>query len=711
MIRPYLPRFVREGDRARLRFVVNSAAQKRLSGRIKIELFDEDGKTDASKKFKVSQVSLKDVAFAVEPQKSFVHEVEITAPADLGALVVKAVASAGVVSDGEQRSIPVLPGRFHLAQSKFVTLKDKDSGSLEFPDLKSTNDPSLINEKLVVQIDAQLFYSVLSSLPYLINYPYECIEQILNRFVSTGILTSMFKKFPAIDKMAKNLSSRKTQVESFDAPDANRRMSLEETPWLNEAKGGTTSSDDLIDVLDSKIANQARKEALKKLEKSQTFLGGFPWFSGGPPSPYMTVYVLYGLSKALEFGVEVPESVIQNAWSYLHRHYVNELVKDCMSHDGCWETITFLNYVISNYPKANWGQDVFTDADRKKMLDFSFKHWKEHSPYLKGYLALTLKRSGRPSDARLVWDSVMDSAKFSKDEGTHWAREDRSWLWYNDTIETHAFALRTLMELGSDSPKRDGIVQWLFMNKKLNHWHSTRATAEVIYSLAHYLDKTNQLGVRETVNLRIGGEKPLKLDFAPEVYTGKKNQIVFDGAKVNSSLMPITVSKTTPGFMFASANWQFSTEKLPAASVGDFLSIDRKFYLRDRTKKDVVLKPLTDGQVVRVGDEVEVHLSLRSKHPVGYVHLRDPRGAGFEPVDGTSKHKWDLGLYWYEEIRDSGTNFFFESLPQGEYTFKYRLRAATAGDFKLSPATVQPMYATEFAAYSSGVRLKVVSDK
>ena len=42
----------------------------------------------------------------------------------------------------------------------------------------------------------------------------------------------------------------------------------------------------------------------------------------------------------------------------------------------------------------------------------------------------------------------MDSAKTRKDEGTFWAPEDRSWLWYNDTIETHAFALRTLMELG-----------------------------------------------------------------------------------------------------------------------------------------------------------------------------------------------------------------------------------------------------------------------
>ena len=93
-----------------------------------------------------------------------------------------------------------------------------------------------------------------------------------------------------------------------------------------------------------------------------------------------------------------------------------------------------------------------------------------------------------------------------------------------------------------------------------------------------------------------------------------------------------------------------------------------------------------------------------------YVHLRDPRGAGFEPESAQSRHRWDLGIYWYEEIRDSGTNFFFEYLPQGEYTFKYRIRAATAGTFKVAPATVQPMYAPEFAAYSSGAEISIAGE-
>ncbi len=77
----------------------------------------------------------------------------------------------------------------------------------------------------------------------------------------------------------------------------------------------------------------------------------------------------------------------------------------------------------------------------------------------------------------------------------------------------------------------------------------------------------------------------------------------------------------------------------------------------------------------------------------------------------TSRFKWDLGIGWCEEVRDSGTNFFFEQLPAGEYTFKYYLRATMAGTFKVSPATLQSMYSPEFAAYSSGAVIQVAPGK
>lgn len=697
MVRPYLPRFFREGDEAAIKVVLNNSSDKDMNGDVEFDIMDEEGKKSIAREFGLEKPKAN---FSVKAGGSTNLSFKVKVPVGARAISVKVIAKSGNISDGEIRPLPVLPGRMHLAESKFVTLKNTDKKELTFPGLVSNTDPSLVNDLFVVTLDAQLFYSVLSSVPYLVNYPYQCTEQMMNSFVATGILSSVFKDYPEVSKMAREFSNRKTQYEKWSEPDPNRKLALEEAPWLAVSRGG--QDDELISVLHPDIARNTRNKNLRMLQESQTASGGFPWFSGGPPSPYQTLYLLYGFSKAIEFQVDVPKPMIAKAWGYLHEHYIKEVVSLLMGHDVGWEFVTFLNYTLSNYPDTSWSGNVFTAAERRVMLDFSFKHWKEHSPYLKSYLAMTLKREKRVDHAKLVWDSVMDSAKVSDEEGTHWAQEDRTWLWYNDTIETHAMALRTGSELNSKRETLDGMVHWLFLNKKLNHWKSTRGTAEVLYSLTHYLKKTKQLGVKEKINVKMDSET-YKFDFDPDKYTGKKNQIVKTATEVSPKLLPVTVEKSTPGLAFASATWHYSTEKLPKEAVGDFFKVSRKFFKR----ADAKLTPIKDGDSVEVGDEVEVQISLTSKHMAEYVHLRDPRAAGFEPVDGTSKHKWDLGIYWYEEIRDSGTNFFFERLPQGQYTFKYRVRASTAGKFRAGPATIQPLYAPEFVGFSEGHELLI----
>lgn len=706
MVRPYLPRFLREADEAFLEVVVNNAGETPLSGDLVFDIIDPETETSVADQFGLTANQLK-VQFSAEAQKSDRKRFKVKAPSKLIPVAFKVTAKAGDFSDGELRPLPVLPGRVHLAQSRFTTLKGPTKKTLKFADLAKDDDPSRIDEQLVVTLDAQLFYGVLGALPYLVNYPYECVEQTLNRFVSTGILSSLYSQYPGVAKMAKKLSARDTAKERWDAPDPNRKLTLEETPWLQASRGGPEKN--FEKVLDPRIANATRKAALAKLKKAQTSLGGFPWWSGGRPSPYMTLYLLHGFSKALEFEVQVPKNMVQRAWRYMKRHYLDRHLKDYIARDCCWEFITTINYVVSNYPDASWTGGAISEADKKTMLDFSFKHWKQHSPLLKGYLALTLHRAGRTADARLVWASVLDSAKEAPDEGTFWAPEDRSWLWYNDRIETHAFALKVTMEIEPKWSKMDGLVLWLFINKKLNHWKSTRATAEVIYSLAHYLKKTGTLGIREETEVLIG-ERKTDFVFEPDEFSGKKNQIVVKGPDIKPKQdSTITIHNKTKGFQLASATWHFSTEKMPAEAHGDFLKVTRTFYKREKAGREATLTPLAEGTPINVGDEVEVHLSLRSKHALEYVHLRDPRGAGFEPVSLRSQHKYDLGVRWFEEVRDSATNFFFEALPKGEYTFKYRLRAATAGTFKVGPATIQPMYAPEFTAYSAGHVLGVKS--
>jgi hypothetical protein len=457
MVRPYLPRFLREGDRVEIKVVVNNAGDAELAGLFDLALEDPDTGENVLGDFGLLPESVSGRPFRVSAGGSETLAFMLTVPARLGAVAVRAEASAGDWSDGELRSLPLLPGRMHLIQSRFAALRDADRRELHFSDMASVDDTSRLHEKLVVTLEGQLFYGVLHALPYLASYPYECTEQTLNRFLSAGIVATLYDRYPAIRRMAKQFSERETRLEPWDAEDPNRAMTLEETPWLMSARGGPDPSDDLINVLDPKIARGQRQSSLAKLEKAQTAIGGFPWWPGGPPSPYMTLYLLSGFSRALEFGVEVPKPMVMNAWRYMHRHYMDETARRLTDEGCCWELVTYLNYVLSSYPDESWTGGVFTSEDRQRMLQLSFEHWKQHSPLLKGYLALTLERAGRAEDADLVFDSVMDSALSDPDLGTYWAPEDRAWLWYNDTIESHAFALRALTDLDPDDDRRHGL--------------------------------------------------------------------------------------------------------------------------------------------------------------------------------------------------------------------------------------------------------------
>jgi hypothetical protein len=155
----------------------------------------------------------------------------------------------------------------------------------------------------------------------------------------------------------------------------------------------------------------------------------------------MTLYLMAGLARAAEFAVPVPREMVQNGWRYLAAEAREDWLPRALKDDCCWELLTYLNYVASSYPDRSWTGEFLTDDDRRKILAFSFKHWREHQPLLKLQLALTLERLDRHEDAELVLASVMDSAKTTRDEGTFWQPEDRAWLWYNDRIETHAWAL------------------------------------------------------------------------------------------------------------------------------------------------------------------------------------------------------------------------------------------------------------------------------
>jgi uncharacterized protein YfaS (alpha-2-macroglobulin family) len=117
------------------------------------------------------------------------------------------------------------------------------------------------------------------------------------------------------------------------------------------------------------------------------------------------------------------------------------------------------------------------------------------------------------------------------------------------------------------------------------------------------------------------------------------------------------------------------------------------------------LEPL-DG-ALGVGDELVVRLTLRVDRDMEYVHLKDQRGSGTEPVSVLSQYKYQDGLGYYESARDTASHFFIDYLPKGAYVFEYSTRVVHKGRYQTGIANIQCMYAPEFNSHSESFNLEV----
>src|SRR6185369_15896568 len=124
------------------------------------------------------------------------------------------------------------------------------------------------------------------------------------------------------------------------------------------------------------------------------------------------------------------------------------------------------------------------------------------------------------------------------------------------------------------------------------------------------------------------------------------------------------------------------------------------------TDKGEQLIPVDPNVPIAVGSLLRVRIELRTDRDMEFLHMKDMRAAGLEPVDVLSAYKWQDGLGYYQSTKDASTNFFFDSMNKGAYVFEYDLRVSQAGNFSNGIATIQSMYAPEFSSHSEGIRIK-----
>lgn len=570
-----------------------------------------------------------------------------------------------------------------------------------------------INEsRLEARFSPTLAGAMVDALPYLVDYPYGCTEQTLNRFLPTvvtqKILLDMQLDLKAIQEKRTNLNAQEIGDD------------------VERAKGWKRF--DRNPVFDVDEVKNMVKEGLERLTSMQLSDGGWGWFSGyGEHSwPHTTAVVVHGLQIAQANDAALVPGVLENGVAWL-TNYQNRQVQ-------------LLKNAADKEKNKEWKESadaldafvymVLVDADvaNNDMLDFLYRDRVKLPVYAKALYGLALHKQRQQDKLDMILQNIEQFVVQDNENQTAYLKLPENnwwWFWYGSEIEANAYYLKLLARTNPQDVRASRLVKYILNNRKhATYWNSTRDTALCIEALADYMKASGEAEPNLAVEVWLDGKKQ------KEVHVDKSNLFTFDnkfvlvGDAVEEGRHTLEFRKKGTGPLYYNVYQTNFTLEDFITKAGLEVKVQRKFYKLTKSDKKVDVAGARGQAVkqkvekydrtelpnlaeVKSGDLVEIELEIDSKNDYEYLVFEDMKAAGFEPVDLRSGYTGnEMGAY--VEFRDERVVFFVRALPRGKHSVSYRLRAEIPGKFSALPTKASAMYAPELRGNSDEMKISVV---
>ncbi|UYQ92256.1 MG2 domain-containing protein [Chitinophaga horti] len=708
MVQPNAPRFLREGDKIELTAKIISLANKELIGQARLELLNAATMQPVDGWFQnVFPVQ----HFTVKPQQSTVVSFPLQIPFGYNdALVYRVVAEAGDFSDGEENALPVLSNRILVTETMPLPVQGDNPVTFKMEKLlHSDTIEGLQHHAVTVAFNANPVWDAVKSLPYLMEYPYDCSEQTFNRLYANAIGAHLVNRTPRIKAVFGQWQADTMGMTSkLEINEELKSALLEETPWVLDAKNEVEQRHRLALLFDLSLMEHSMNSIKEKLKFMQTSEGAFSWFKDMPGSYYITQYIVSGFGHLRQLGItglendEAIKTMMHDALGYLDRQILERYQQEMKKNIQGYHSMVYHLYMRSFY------KDWVIPAASRPAYEHYFKQvkkdWRRYNNYGKGLAALALHREGDSRAAQEILASVKEHALQTPTDGAYW-KEPRGYYWYEAPVETQALMIEAFSVVTKDSAFVTALKTWLLKNKQTNSWSTTKATAEACYAL---LIGNNWMHEDQHVQIKLGEQVIDSRHEKQEAGTGYFSKR-FEGKRVTPGMGEVTIQlqNSTGQPAWGGLYWQYFQDMDKITASATPLTIEKELFIQQTDSKGTVLTRITEGNALKVGDKVTVRIIMKVQQEMEYLHLKDLRAACFEPVNVLSGYRWRDGIGYYESTKDASTNFFFSSVRPGTYVFEYPVFVTHTGSYSNGISTLQCMYAPEFSAHSDGEKVRV----
>jgi uncharacterized protein YfaS (alpha-2-macroglobulin family) len=126
---------------------------------------------------------------------------ELEIPEGGAALTFTSKAWSEKHSDGEEKTIPVLANRMLVTEAMPLPVRGKGTHNFTFEKLKNSTSTTLRHQSLTLEFTPNPVWLAVLSLPYMMEYPYECSEQLFSRYYANAIGVHLANSDPAIKRV------------------------------------------------------------------------------------------------------------------------------------------------------------------------------------------------------------------------------------------------------------------------------------------------------------------------------------------------------------------------------------------------------------------------------------------------------------------------------------------------------------------------------
>ena len=686
MIQPNAPRFLRQGDTILFPAKISNLTNAEMKGEAYLKLYNALTNEPLEHSFGEGN---KVFPFYIKPQEVTVIQWRIVIPDNFhGVIKYEMIAKSANHTDGESNILPVLSNQTLVTKVLPIAIAQKGKTTYEFKEMKEVmaNSNTVKNYEVSLNLNASSLYSALSSLNYLKAYPYNCSEQLFSIYYANVTGNYLIKNNPAVQQLYAAKVDKKS-LASVDNLSASAVNIIEaEAAWLlgNKLLNSNLFNDEIVSKEIENIMNL--------LTSRQNADGGLSWY-GGASDVYISQLWAKGMGEFIDKGMIKPEGrnlkMLQGAIGYLDNVFIGNIA----SQNSRYASLDY-NYL---YTRSFYEKLIPVSKQvASKRDDILKKDWKNLSLIDKirlGIAAYNLDKKDLVQD--LIKDikaqiGVLD--KFKNNSG---------YPYYYNTQELYAQLIELLFKVNKNDSWIDDLKGYLLKNKQGNYWGSTKTTTQVLYALFFYnTEETNNDNSNDLL-VKIANENIDESELKSLSTYGVLNK-VFDKVNPDFTKLEITNNKVLQPIN-GNLTWRYF-ENFDKISNEENAEIKKTLLIRKDGDK---FEPWNENNPIKVGDLVRVRIEIKVKSALGYVHVKDMRAAGFEPIDVFSERKNIQNLSYYQAVSDAAMNFFIDNLNQGTYVLEYDLRATYKGNYNNGVTSIESMYAPEKTAYSKAIRLTI----